>query len=76
MVEGKCGQTGYRTLIVAVTEEGIHVINSFFAYSYKLREIKSHINNIWVGGVKNGSCCLDHGTIKSVTSQEGINDFS
>lgn len=73
MVEDKRGQTGYRTLKVAVTEEGIHVINSFFAYSYKLREIKSHINNIWVGGVKNGSGCLDHGTIKS---QEGINEFS
>ena len=49
MDKSGCGQFGYETLKLNVSQEWTVGINWFFAWYYKFREAKSCFNDFWVG---------------------------
>ena len=49
MVKNGCGQSGYETLKLNVSEEWTVGINWFFVLCYKFRKAKSCFNDFWVG---------------------------
>ena len=65
MVWNGCDQSGYRTLKLTISQEGIDGINWFFARWCKFRKTKSYFTDFWVGMVKNGFGYLVHETQKS-----------
>ena len=61
------GNSGDRTLKLAVSQEGNNGMNWFLVCLYKFRKAKSYFDNFWVVVVKNGLGLLG---LKSNTSQE------
>ena len=72
MARNGCGQSGHRTLKLAVSQEWIDGMNWFFACWCKFKKAKSYFNDFWVGQVKNGCCHLVHETLKSVEWVYGL----
>ena len=65
MVRNGCGQSGYRTLKLTVSQEWIDGMNWIFVCWCKFRKAKSCIIDFWVGMVENGHGHLVHETLKS-----------
>ena len=63
IIESGCGQSGHRTLKLAVFS-----ILFFFACWYKFRKAKSSFNGFWVNLFKDGIGLLVHETLKSAVS--------
>ena len=59
------GQSGHRTLKLAVSQERMDGMNWFFAWWCKFKKAKSYFNDFWVGLLKNGHGHLVHETLKS-----------
>ena len=49
MVKNGCGQSGYETLKLNVSQEWTVGINWFFPWCYRFRNAKSCFNDFWVG---------------------------
>ena len=78
MIKNGCGQSGDRTLKLAVSEEWAGGINWLFACSYRFTNIKSWSRFFWVGMVKNGCGHSGHWTLEFTVSHkwtDGINWF-
>ena len=52
MVKNGLGHSNDQNLELAAFQEGIDVINLFFASSYNFREAESWLNSFWVAVVK------------------------
>ena len=61
--QSRHGHCGHKTYKMAVSQEGIHGINWFFAWFRKFRKAKSYLNNFWVGVFKNGRNHFGQGTL-------------
>ena len=68
MVKNECGQSGHRTLKLAVSQKWADEIKLFFACWHKFKKAKSWFNGFWVGRVKNGHGLLVHETLKPAVS--------
>ena len=68
VVKNGCGESGYRTLKLTVSQECTDRVTKFFKCWYKFRKAKSCFNDFWVGMVKNGHDLLVQETIKSALS--------
>ena len=71
-----CGHSCHTTQKLAVSEEWIEGVKSFFACWCKFRKAKSYLNGFLVPVVKNGHVSLVHGTLKYAVSQKWIYELS
>ena len=69
------GQSGHGSLILAVSQERIDVMNWFFTCCCKFRKAKSYFNDFWVGLVRNEFSHLVHETLKSAEWIYGLSWF-
>ena len=72
MVKNGCGHSGFKTLNLVVSQEGINVITRFLVCWYKF----SKGNNFWVVVAKNGHGFLALGALESTLYQEWIDEMS
>ena len=75
VARNECGQSGHRTLKLAVSQEWIDAMNWFFAWWCKFWKVKSCFNDFWVGLVKNGHVHLGHDSLKSAEKVHRLSWF-
>ena len=75
MVRNGCGQSSHRTLKLAVSQEWINGMNSFFACWFKLKKAKSDFKDFWVCLAQNGQGNLVQETLKSAEWVYGMSWF-
>ena len=79
VVKNECGNSGLRTLKLAVFQTEINQINWFLVCWYKFRKTKLliiKVHNFWMVVVKNVCGILSLGFLKSALSQEWIDEIS